>query len=274
MLNNESRVTKHVPSGLGPKKHLGQHFLTDPRIAARIAEAATLLGRGVCLEIGPGKGILTQALAEWFSEVVAVELDKRMVAHLEERFAGGNIRLIHGDVLKADLRKIANDEASGGPLAVAGNLPYQITSPVLEWIVKCKDAVQLAVLMVQLEVAQRMVAGPGEKAYSAFTVFCSYHFVPEVLFRVSPGSFFPRPKVSSAVVRLTVREKPLVEVDVGRFFQTVKKAFGQRRKMLRSALGLTAADAARAQRESGIELTRRGETLSLEEFARLARVMT
>lgn len=256
--------------GLGPKKHLGQHFLTDPRIAARIAEAATLLGRGVCLEIGPGKGILTQALAGRFSGVVAVELDKRMVAHLEERFAGGNIRLIHGDVLKADLRKIAKDEASGGPLSVAGNLPYQITSPVLDWIVKCKDVVKLAVLMVQREVALRMVARPGERAYSAFTVFCSYHFAPEILFRVSPGSFFPRPKVSSAVVRLTVREKPPVEVDVERFFQTVKKAFGQRRKMLRSALGLSQTDAARIQKETGMDLTRRGETLTLEEFARLS----
>ena len=274
MPNNGSRVTSRVPSGLGPKKHLGQHFLTDPRIAARIAEAATLLGRGVCLEIGPGKGILTQALAERFSEVVAVELDKRMVAHLEERFAGGNIRLIHGDVLKADLRKIANDEASGGPLAVAGNLPYQITSPVLEWIVKCKDAVQLAVLMVQLEVAQRMAAEPGDEAYGAFSVFCRYHFAPEILFRVSPGSFFPRPKVTSAVVRLTVREKPPVEVDVERFFQTVKKAFGQRRKMLRSALGLSTDEVSRIQEETGIDLTRRGETLSLEEFARLSRAVT
>jgi 16S rRNA (adenine1518-N6/adenine1519-N6)-dimethyltransferase len=274
MPNNGSRVTSRVPSGLGPKKHLGQHFLTDPRIAARIAEAATLLGRGVCLEIGPGKGILTQALAERFSEVVAVELDKRMVAHLEERFAGGNIRLIHGDVLKADLRKIANDEASGGPLAVAGNLPYQITSPVLEWIVKCQDAVQLAVLMVQLEVAQRMAAEPGDEAYSIFSVFCRYHFAPEILFRVSPGSFFPRPKVTSAVVRLTVREKPPVEVDVERFFQTVKKAFGQRRKMLRSALGLSPKDASRIHLETGLDLTRRGETLSLEDFARLSRAVT
>jgi 16S rRNA (adenine1518-N6/adenine1519-N6)-dimethyltransferase len=274
MAKNKSRGTSHVPSELGPKKHLGQHFLTDPRIAARIAEAATLLGRGACFEIGPGKGILTQALAERFSEVVAVELDKRMVAHLEERFAGGNIHLIHGDVLKADLRKIANDEASGGPLAVAGNLPYQITSPVLEWIVKYKDAVQLAVLMVQFEVAQRMAAGPGEEDYSAFSVFCRYHFAPEVLFRVSPGSFFPRPRVTSAVIRLLVRETPPVEIDEGKFFGIVKQAFGQRRKMLRSALRLSFQEAARIQQQTGIDLTRRGETLSLEDFACLARAMT
>lgn len=273
MPNNESRVRSPAPSGLGPKKRLGQHFLTDPRIAARIAEAATFLGRSVCLEIGPGKGILTQALSERFDKVVAVELDKRMVSHLEQRFAVGHVRLIQGDVLKADLRKIAKDEASGGPLAVAGNLPYQITSPVLEWVVKGKDAVQLAVLMVQLEVAQRMAAGPGDEAYSAFSVFCQYHFVPEVLFRVSPGSFFPRPKVTSAVVRLRVRERPPVEVDEAKFFQTVKKAFGQRRKMLRSALGLSPEDASHIRLETGLELTRRGETLSLEEFALLSKAM-
>jgi 16S rRNA (adenine1518-N6/adenine1519-N6)-dimethyltransferase len=119
-----------------------------------------------------------------------------------------------------------------------------------------------------------MAAGPGEEDYSAFSVFCRYHFAPEVLFRVSPGSFFPRPRVTSAVVRLLVRKKPPVETEEVKFFGVVKQAFGQRRKMLRSALGLAAADAARVQRESGIDLTRRGETLSLEEFARLARSMT
>jgi 16S rRNA (adenine1518-N6/adenine1519-N6)-dimethyltransferase len=253
--------------GLGPRKHLGQHFLTDPGIAARIAEAAALLGRGLCLEIGPGKGILTQALAERFSRVVAVELDRRMVAHLEQRFSGTNVRLIHGDILKTDLREIA----CGEPLVVAGNLPYQITSPVLEWIARDKDAISLAVLMVQREVAQRMVAGSGEKAYSAFTVFCSYHFAPEVLFRVSPGSFFPRPRVTSSVVRLLVREKPPVETEEDKFFGVVKQAFGQRRKMLRSALGLSLSEAARIMKETGIDLTRRGETLSLVEFARLSR---
>lgn len=270
MPNHESRARWHAPSGLRPKKHLGQHFLTDPRIASRIADAATFLGRGTCLEIGPGKGILTRALSERFSKVVAVELDRRMVVYLSERFADRAVRLIHGDVLKADLRKVGQEEASGGPLVVAGNLPYQITSPVLEWIVKYKDVVKLTVLMVQLEVAQRMVAEPGEEAYSAFTVFCLYHFTPEILFRVSPGSFFPRPKVTSAVVRLLVREKPLVAVDEAKFFRTVKKAFGQRRKMLRSALGLSPQDASHIQQETGIDLTRRGETLSLEEFARLA----
>ncbi len=273
MPNNESRARSHAPSGLGPKKHLGQHFLTDPRIASRIAEAATLRGRGTCLEIGPGKGILTRALAERFGKVVAVELDKRMVAHLEERFAGGNVRLIHGDVLETDLRKIADKEASGGPWVVAGNLPYQITSPVLEWVVRFKGAVKLAVLMVQVEVAQRMVAEPGEKAYSAFSVFCRYHFAPEVLFRVSPGSFFPRPRVTSAVVRLLVRERPPVEAEEGTFFGVVKKAFGQRRKMLRSALGLSPEDASRVRLETGLDLTRRGETLSLEEFALLSKAM-
>jgi len=125
--------------------------------------------------------------------------------------------------------------------------------------------------MVQREVAQRMVAGPGEKAYSAFTVFCSYHFAPEVLFRVSPGSFFPRPRVTSAVVRLLVRKKPPVETDEGKFFVVVKQAFGKRRKMLRSALGLSGDEVSRIQEETGINLTRRGETLSLEEFARLTR---
>lgn len=272
MTSHESRVTSNVSSGLAPKKRLGQHFLTDPRIAGRIADAAALLGRGACLEIGPGKGILTQALSERFDKVVALELDQRMVAHLAERFQGKEVRLVHGDVLKADLRKIAGEEASGKPLVVAGNLPYQITSPVLDWVVRYKDVVKLAVLMVQLEVAQRMIAEPGDEAYSAFTVFCTYHFAPEVLFRVSPGSFFPRPKVTSAVVRLLVREKPLVAVDEARFFRTVKQAFSQRRKMLRSALGLTADETSRIQLESGIDLTRRGETLSLEEFATLARL--
>jgi 16S rRNA (adenine1518-N6/adenine1519-N6)-dimethyltransferase len=203
--------------------------------------------------------------------VVALELDQRMIAHLTERFEGKAVRLIHGDVLKADLRKIAWEEASGKPLVVAGNLPYQITSPVLEWVVGYKDVVKLTVLMVQLEVAQRMIADPGDEAYSAFTAFCLYHFAPEILFRVSPGSFFPRPKVTSAVVRLLIREQPPVAVDEAKFFRTVKQAFSQRRKMLRSALGLTADEVSLIQRESGIDLARRGETLSLEEFAKLTR---
>lgn len=267
VVTTPDRLHPDSARGLSPRKRLGQCFLTDPGIASRIAEAAALLGRDLCLEIGPGKGILTQALAERFSRVAAVELDRRMVAHLEKRFAGKNVRLIHGDVLETDLREIAEGE----PLVVAGNLPYQITSPVLERVARYKDAIRLAVLMVQREVAQRMVAGPGEKAYSAFTVFCCYHFVPEILFRVSPGSFFPRPRVVSAVVRLLVREKPPVETEEVKFFGVVKQAFGQRRKMLRSALGLSSAEATRIQKETGIDLTRRGETLSLEEFARLAK---
>ena len=254
---------------LFPKRSFSQNFLIQPGAIAQIADATAALGRQV-VELGPGLGALTYALLERDCEVLAVELDRDMVRVLREEFAGQErLTLRHADAAEVDFGAHSRD--CGSKLVVTGNLPYQATGAILRRIVAHRAVLTGAVLMVQREVRDRLVAEPATKQYGALTVFTRAGFEVETVCRLRPGSFYPAPKVESAVVRLLPREVPLAE-ETESFQAVVRAAFQMRRKTLRNALrALGDADRAdRALREAGIDPGRRGETLSIKEFARLA----
>lgn len=261
--------------GLAPKKALGQNFLTDPRAAERIADAAAE-GGGTVLEIGPGTGALTRPLLARAARVVAIERDRDLVPILEtelaEPIASGQLTVVEGDALAVDWLPLL---ASGPePRAIAGNLPYLLTGRLLERSVELAPHVARVVVMVQLEVAERLAAAPSTKAYGALTVFVQAAFDVKRLLVAKAGAFFPRPEVDSAVVVLSRRPTPLaVEDDTLRAL--VKGAFGQRRKTLRNAwrgvLGWSVEELAAHAQEAGIDLDRRGETLSVEAFEAMAK---
>ncbi len=232
---------------LSPRKGLGQHFLWQQRVAGRMADAAELGPDDLVLEIGPGLGILTAACAERAGLVIAVEIDHALLPLLESELQGyPNVRLVQGDARKTDwsglVRRLAPPhfwgESAAGRCKVVGNLPYYLTSPLLTGLLSGNLKVELMVLMVQQEVAERIVAGPGSKAYGSLSVYTRYYSVPELLFSVSPHEFWPRPEVTSAVIRLRLRSQPEASVrDPGLFFQVVRAAFRYRRKTLKNALG-------------------------------------
>ncbi len=258
--------------GLRPNRRLGQHFLIDANVLAKVVAAAELGPLDNVLEIGPGLGTLTHELARRAGRVVAVELDRALLPVLEETLAGlDNVTVVHGDAVRVDLAALCGGTAAW---KVVANLPYGVTGPVVARLLE-SGRFALLVVMVQLEVAQRMLAGPGSRDYGAFSVLVRYYAEPELVARVPATAFLPPPEVGSAVVRLRARAAPPVDADPRAFFAVVRAAFGHRRKSLRNALqaGLaaTARDAGRLPREAGLDGERRGETLSLEEFAALAR---
>ena len=260
--------------GLAPKKSWGQNFLVDRTVHARIARAAAAAAGDVIVEIGAGLGTLTTALLESAPDarVVAVERDPDMLRVLAAEL-GGNPRLqiLAEDAAHTDLRKLA--EAAGRPVVVVGNLPYQITTALLFAIIDAGDAVARAVVMVQREFADRVVAHPGSKIYGRLSVMVGQVMDARLLFRVPPGAFHPRPTVTSAVLSLTRRPAPLAPVsDENLFGRVVKEAFGTRRKMLRRSLGDAFGDevAAAAFASAGIDGTRRPEELTVAEFGHLA----
>ncbi|MFO7172851.1 MAG: 16S rRNA (adenine(1518)-N(6)/adenine(1519)-N(6))-dimethyltransferase RsmA [Bacillota bacterium] len=265
--------------GLRPQHRLGQNFLVDRGTLAKILAAVAPAEAPLILEIGPGPGILTAALAEAAPRVLAVEIDRGMVALLRETLGHlPNVEVIHGDALKVDLRSLLAERLQPGQKArVAANLPYYITSPLLFRLLEEDLPLDRIVVMVQREVALRMVAAPGSREYGALSVAVQYHTVPRVVARVSRGAFWPPPEVDSAVVALEVREQPAVSVPRRLFFAVVRAAFQQRRKTLANALagglGLERAWVEERVAAAGIDPSRRGETLSLEEFAAVARAL-
>ncbi len=255
--------------GLTPKRSFSQNFLVQPAATARIADAAAELGREV-VELGPGLGALTQALLARGCRVLAVELDRDMVRVLEQELGGHPaLQIRQGDAAELDLA--LHSKRCGTKLVVTGNLPYQATGAILRRVVEYREVLLGAVLMVQREVRDRLVAAPGTKEYGALTVFTQAGFAVETVCRLRPGSFYPPPKVESAVVRLLPRTLQLAE-ETETFRAIVRAAFATRRKTLRNALKALGdpARGARAAAKAGIDLGRRGETLSVEEFAELA----
>ncbi|ERT60253.1 MULTISPECIES: 16S rRNA (adenine(1518)-N(6)/adenine(1519)-N(6))-dimethyltransferase RsmA [Megasphaera] len=252
-------------------KKLGQNFLIDPPVVRHIAETASLHAGMPVLEIGPGIGTLTQALAETGAAVTAVEIDSNLLPVLDKTLeAYDNVRIIHDDIMKVDIEALMNHK----PFVVCANLPYYITTPIILRLLEERLPMERMVVMVQKEVAERMVSGPGSKAYGALSVAVQYYTSPHLAFVINPASFLPPPAVQSAVVAMDVRPTPPVQVlEEHRFFQTVKAAFGQRRKTLTNALkgtGLPTNDVEAILSAAGIDGKRRGETLSLDEFAAIA----
>lgn len=257
--------------GLSLSKRLGQNFLISEQAVNQIVASASLSSQDTVLEIGPGIGTLTQGLAETGARVVAVELDAKLIEVLATTLAGyDNVRVVHGDILKTDISR----EIQAEKYKVVANLPYYITTPIIMTLLERRLPIELLVTMVQKEVAQRMTASPGGKDYGALSVAVQYYTDPELLFDVPPNAFIPAPAVDSSVVRCTVREKPPVDiVDERQFFRIVKGAFSQRRKTLANALkttGLSSGHIAAMLEQAQINPMRRGETLSLAEFAAIA----
>ena len=261
-----------------PKKSLGQHFLVDKNIVAKIIDAAAIREGERTLEIGPGRGALTGELLDAGARVLAVEFDKSLAQRLRETYGDlKNFELIEADALKLDFSELA--EERGTSFKVVSNLPYNISGPLLARFIEQRQAFTELVLMLQKEVAERLLAPPSTKEYGALTVLTRTFAGVERLFQVSPGSFRPRPKVLSTVIRLVPLDTPRVEVhDPGLYRRVVKAAFGQRRKTLANALkaldlGPDAPPGAvdEALSRAGIDPGRRGETLALEEFSALTK---
>ena len=274
-------------------KALGQNFLINPSVCPRMAEAAvesindsrtaTALqgeekGTRAVIEIGPGIGVLTKELLQRADKVVAVELDQRLLPVLDETLGTfDNLKVINADVLELDLHRLIREEFDGMDVVVCANLPYYITSPVIMKLLEDRLPIRSITVMVQKEAAERLCAEPGTRDSSAITAAVRYYCDPELLFRVSAGSFMPAPKVDSAVIRLSLHEPTVHPENEKTFFKVIKAGFGQRRKTLSNALsvlkGYDKATILRCLEEAGIDPVRRGETLSLEEYARLSDVL-
>jgi len=270
--------TTRVPGKihLAPKKRLGQHFLVDETVARRIVDAATVTTQDTVVEIGPGKGVLTFLIAARARRVVAVEFDRNLVAYLREHARDhGNVAIVNEDVLRYDFRALAR--GAGSRLIVVANLPYNISTPVLFRLFDAREVFSHLVLMLQQEVADRVVACPGTKDYGVLAVFAQLFTTPRMIMRVPPGAFYPRPKVTSALVRFDILGGTRLPVrDMEAFRLVVRAGFGQRRKTLVNALhGGPCREASKERLKAllegtGIDHRRRAETLDLAEFERLA----
>jgi 16S rRNA (adenine1518-N6/adenine1519-N6)-dimethyltransferase len=260
--------------GLRLRKSLGQHILADSNIARKIVDALDLHGDEGVIEIGAGLGALTTELSSGAARVVAIEIDGRLASALREE-TNGNVEVVEANVLKIEFGKLIGKYPDIKKWKVVGNLPYYITTNILLHLIDARRHFETCVITVQDEFAKRIVAGPGSKDYSSLSILIRYRFEPEIMFQVKQTSFFPRPDVRSSVVRLNVLERPGVEVrEEGLFFQTIRAAFGQRRKTLRRSLrqipGLTPETIEAVSRMSGVGSHMRPEDLSIQEFASLA----
>lgn len=272
-------IAKH---GFSFKKSLGQNFLIDQNILHKIVDAADLDEHKGALEIGPGIGALTEKLAQRAGTVTAVEIDQRLIPILTEVLEPySNIYVHHGDVLKTDLPELfAKNFAGMDKVSVVANLPYYVTTPILMSLLEEKLPLDSIVVMIQKEVAERMAASPGTKDYGTLSIAVQYYSEPELVCIVPHTVFIPQPNVESAVIKLKVREKPPVEVkDEKFFFEVIHASFAQRRKTI--ANNLKSRFFTKENRDqleplleaAEIEPTRRGETLSIKEYARLSDVL-
>lgn len=254
--------------GIRPHKRLGQHFLIDADVIQRMVTAAAIRPDDTVLEIGPGLGALSEILVKHAGQLILVEMDATLAERLAERFApDAHVKIISADFLRLDMKEAFQEQS----IKVVASLPYNVATPILFRLLDHRTQFSQATVMLQREVAERITASPGTKAYGVLSVLIQLYATTEAVCSVGPRSFFPAPKVHSQVIKLTLQKEPRVEVaDAGLLRHIVKAAFNQRRKTLRNALrSVAASDLEAIGQRADIDLQRRGETLSLEEFARL-----
>lgn len=261
-------------------KSLGQNFITDKNVIERIVEGAGPTEDDLVIEIGPGIGVLTAEAAQQAAKVVAIEIDSKLIPILDETLAEyDNVEVINQDILKTDLNGIIDEQRAkgsfSGDVKIIGNLPYYITTPIIMHILENSIRAESITVMMQKEVADRIKASPGNKTYGAISAAVQYYCEVEQVVSVPKEVFMPRPKVDSAVLKLTIRDKKPVDlIDEKAFFACIKSGFGQRRKTLLNSLtgtyGLPKDEIRRILEEAGIDPVRRAETLDMNEFAAIA----
>ena len=263
------------------QKKFGQNFLIDTHVLEKIISSAEITKDDFVLEIGPGIGTMTQYLAEAAREVAAVEIDKNLIPILKDTLSAyDNVTVINEDVLKVDIRKLAEEKNGGRPIKVVANLPYYITTPIIMGLFESNVPLSSITIMVQKEVADRMQVGPGTKDYGALSLAVQYYASPYIVANVPPNCFMPRPKVGSAVIRLTRYAEPPVQVkDEQLMFRLIRASFNQRRKTLVNGLNnspevqVSKEAVMNALEQMGLPATVRGEALTLEQFAQLANLL-
>ena len=263
------------------QKKFGQNFLIDTHVLEKIISAAGITKNDCVLEIGPGIGTMTQYLAENAGHVVAVEIDRNLIPILKETLADyDNVTVINEDILRVDIKALAEEYNDGKPIKVVANLPYYITTPIIMGLFESGVPIDNITVMVQKEVADRMKEGPGSKDYGALSLAVQYYAEPEIVANVPPNCFIPRPNVGSAVIRLTRHKEMPVEVkDPALMFKIIRASFNQRRKTLQNGLGnaselpYTKEQIAAAIAEMGLTPTIRGEALSLAQIAQLSDIL-
>lgn len=264
------------------QKKFGQNFLIDSHVLDKIVSAAGITKDDFVLEIGPGIGTMTQYLAASARKVFAVEIDKALIPILEDTLKEfDNVQVINQDILKVDIKKLAEEHNDGKPIKVVANLPYYITTPIIMGLFESQVPIDSITVMVQKEVADRMKVGPGTKDYGALSLAVQYYAEPYIVANVPPNCFMPRPKVGSAVIRLTRHEKPPVEVaDEKLMFRLIRASFNQRRKTLANGLNnspelsYSKEEIQQTIEKCGFKEGIRGEALTLEDFAKLANVFS
>lgn len=267
--------------GFNFQKKYGQNFLIDTRVLDKIIAAAHITKEDMILEIGPGIGTMTQYLCENAREVVAVEIDENLIPILQDTLSEyNNVTVIHQDILKVDIKKLAMERNGGKPIKVVANLPYYITTPIIMGLFESGVPIDNITVMVQKEVADRMQTGPGSKDYGALSLAVQYYAEPYIVANVPANCFMPRPKVGSAVIRLTRHETVPVQVkDEKLMFRLIRASFNQRRKTLVNGLknspelSFEKETIEKALEKMGFPLTVRGETLDLEQFAMLSNLL-
>jgi 16S rRNA (adenine1518-N6/adenine1519-N6)-dimethyltransferase len=253
------------------KKSLGQNFLTDKRVLERIVEACDLKKDETVLEIGPGHGAITSVILPHVKQVIAVETDRILAENLVKGFSGQNVTVQHGDFLKFDLSCLP------GPVKVIGNIPYYISSPIINRVLEEKHRFTAFFMTAQLEFGQRMVAKPRSKDYSSLTCFVNYFTEPKLLFKIAPGAFRPSPKVWSCFMRLDIRREPAVQVrEEGVFLHIIRQAFLHRRKTLLNSLSSVypKPELSRVLADLGLNENIRAEELDLADYARITNKLT
>ncbi|WP_025640518.1 16S rRNA (adenine(1518)-N(6)/adenine(1519)-N(6))-dimethyltransferase RsmA [Schnuerera ultunensis] len=259
-------------------KSLGQNFLIDGNIVRKIGQEGNITKEDYVLEIGPGIGTLTEELALNAKKVVAVELDKSLLPILDETLRDyPNIEIIHGDILRVDINRLIEEKMAGGPIKVVANLPYYVTTPIIAKLIEEDLNIESIIIMIQKEVAHRIVASPGSKQYGSLSVFVKFYTQPEILIPVPKTVFMPQPKVDSAVIRLNIK-RDLPEIDREIFFQVVKAAFSKRRKTILNSLssnpwGLDKEEIKEVLKGANIPLQERAENLKIEDFIKISKTL-